>query len=313
MKKGYSEESVSIIKNSISKNTLKQYETCIKQWWAYCNIKRIEPLQLSVPNIVSFLTDKFNKGSKYGTLNSIRSSLSLILDYDLGSHRDIKRFFKGVYRLRPNKPKYDVTWDPSQVLNHVQNLYPNLTLKIEVLSKKLIILLVLVTAQRIQTMSLIKINNIHVSDSDIKIKIPDIIKTSKINKNQPLLTIPFFKENLSICPATTLLDYLDVTKLLRKDHLNLFITCRKPYGAASTHTISRWIKNMLSDSGIDTSIFTPHSTRHASTSHANRCGVNVDVIRKTAGWSERSNTFANFYNRPLVAQNNFGNNLMNSL
>ncbi|CAG5009444.1 unnamed protein product [Parnassius apollo] len=43
-----------------------------------------------------------------------------------------------------------------------------------------------------------------------------------------------------------------------------------------------------------------HSTRHAATSAANRADLNLDLIRKTAGWSNNSETFARFYNRPLL-------------
>ncbi|KAJ8909800.1 hypothetical protein NQ315_015320 [Exocentrus adspersus] len=54
---------------------------------------------------------------------------------------------------------------------------------------------------------------------------------------------------------------------------------------------------MLSESGIDTGQFKPHSTRHAATSAAFRKGISMDIICKAAGWSQTS-TFARFYNRP---------------
>ena len=42
-------------------------------------------------------------------------------------------------------------------------------------------------------------------------------------------------------------------------------------------------------------MFSAYSTRHASTSAPKRNGVNIDLIRKTAGWTSSSQTFANFY------------------
>ncbi|KAH9635903.1 hypothetical protein HF086_002463 [Spodoptera exigua] len=56
----------------------------------------------------------------------------------------------------------------------------------------------------------------------------------------------------------------------------------------------------LNEAGIDTSVFTAHSTRHASTSAASRAGLGIDLIRRTAGWSGTSSTFAKFYNRPIT-------------
>ncbi|KAI8441190.1 hypothetical protein MSG28_009421 [Choristoneura fumiferana] len=86
-----------------------------------------------------------------------------------------------------------------------------------------------------------------------------------------------------ICPGQALLAYMDKTKAIRNNCDQLLIAFKKPHKQITSQTISRWIKLTLNKSGIDTSIFTAHSTRHASTSAANRLGVNIDTIRKTAG------------------------------
>jgi len=51
----------------------------------------------------------------------------------------IKSFFKGVYRLKPPKAKYDCIWDPKIVLNYFSNLNSNDNLSLDELSKKLVI------------------------------------------------------------------------------------------------------------------------------------------------------------------------------
>ncbi|CAB0029780.1 unnamed protein product [Trichogramma brassicae] len=60
----------------------------------------------------------------------------------------------------------------------------------------------------------------------------------------------------------------------------------KPHRAIGAETVSRWIKEGLRESGIDTSNFTGHSTRHAVSSKALERGIDIDTIRPTAGWSE---------------------------
>ena len=116
-----------------------------------------------------------------------------------------------------------------------------------------------------------------------------------------MLKITFFKNNCKVCAADTLVYYLNKTKELRTNGQKyLFIACKKPYKVVSSQTISRWVTDTLSAAGVDTNIFTAHSTRHASTSAAKRSGVSLNVIRKTAGWSEQSLTFAKFYDRPLI-------------
>ncbi|CAG5109252.1 Protein of unknown function [Cotesia congregata] len=102
--------------------------------------------------------------------------------------------------------------------------------------------------------------------------------------------------------STALTAYIRRTKDLRSTK-DLFISYRKPFGTVTTQTISRWIKLTLKDSGLDVTTFSAHSTRHASTSKAHKLGVNIDEIRKTAGWSGTSNTFGKFYNRIIVAPN----------
>ena len=121
---------------------------------------------------------------------------------------------------------------------------------------------------------------------------------------QPTLTLPFFNENPNICVCTSLKVYLNRTKDRRGSINELFLTTTKPYKNASTQTICRWIKSTLKKSGLDTSKFSAHSTRHAATSAAARKGINLDTIRRTAGWTQKSKTFANFYNRPLATESN---------
>lgn len=79
------------------------------------------------------------------------------------------------------------------------------------LSLKLVTLLALSTGQRVQTISLILLENIKINDEGIEIKITDRIKTSRRGACQPLLTLPFFPEILKLCVASTLLCYLNRT------------------------------------------------------------------------------------------------------
>lgn len=299
---------------SLSENSIKQYDTCLKKWFLFCKTNYTDLYVTSVPTVIHFLTQQYESGAQYGTLNSCRSALSLILDLDLNDNR-IKRFFKGIYRLRPPLPKYNTTWDTSLVLNYIKSWYPNENLNLEKISKKLATLLALTTAHRVQTISKININNIEVLPNEIQVKIPDLIKTSRIGATQPTLILPFFREQLAICPATTLNSYLLMTNPLRGSEDHLFIGLKKPHKAITSQTLSRWIKSVLCSCGIDISVFTAHSTRHAATSRAHKMGINVDLIRKTAGWSGSSNTFGRFYNRCIVGeqqegQNSFANSIL---
>ena len=89
----------------------------------------------------------------------------------------------------------------------------------------------------------------------------------------------------------------------------LLLCHAKPNGPASKDTISRWLKQVMTDAGIDTSIFKPHSTRSAATSAAKVADVPLDEIMATAGWRS-SSVFAVFYNKPLSTDKSFVNSVL---
>lgn len=292
--------------NSLSAKSIKQYNSALKKWWVFCKSRTLNPLSSSIKDIITFLTELFNNGSSYGSLNCTRSAIALLYEPEVGQTRgensNIRRFFKGVGNIRPPQKKYDSTWDPKIVLNFISQWTCGEETSLEQLSKKLVTLLALVTGQRMQTLSLIDTRDIQSVDDHIEIKIPGRIKTSGPRRMQPTLILPRYRADPSVCPAYTLECYVQRTEKLRKQKHNLFISFRRPYKTVSPQTLSRWVKDTLHKSGIDTNVFSAHSTRHASTSAASRRDINIDIIRKAAGWSENSDTFAKFYKLDIVSR-----------
>ncbi|XP_049866809.1 uncharacterized protein LOC126367357 [Pectinophora gossypiella] len=288
--------------SSLADSSFKQYNTYINKWYDFCKQNNTPLYDASIFKVMEFLTDLYNSGNQYGSLNCCRAALSLILGPNISTDYRIQRFFKGVFRLRPTIPKYDITWDTGCVLDYLALLYPNEAISMEKLAKKCVTLLALVTAHRVQTLSKINIYNIKMFPDKIVIKISDLIKTSKVGTNNPVLTLPFFLQKPGICPAKSLISYINRTASIRESDY-LFISFKRPHKAVTTQTLSRWIKSTLKDSGVDVSIFSAHSTRHAATSQAYSAGVSIDQIRKTASWSQNSTTFGKFYNRTIMTTN----------
>ena len=67
-------------------------------------------------------------------------------------------------------------------------------------------------------------------------------------------------------------EYLERTQEIRK-LLSLFISWVKPHIAVSQDTISRWIKSVLKEAGINLEDFSAHSVRGASAFAAFASGV----------------------------------------
>ena len=96
---------------------------------------------------------------------------------------------------------------------------------------------------------------------------------------------PKFADTL-LCPVACLSTYLDRTKKWRKDETDimqqtLFLSFKKPHKPVTSTTLSRWLKEVIRQSGIK-DIFGGHSVRSASTSTAKKAGLSIDIILDTA-------------------------------
>lgn len=251
--------------------------------------------------ILRCLTERFQEGAAYGTLNTLRSAISLINDSDLSKSLLLNRFFKGIFKLRPALPKYQSIWDVELVFKSIEAWGPLEALNLRKLSFKLVMLLALGSAFRVQSLALIKLENIKEIRDGVEIIIDDLIKTSRPGAPPQYCFFPLFNERTTLCITRTILHYIQVTKDLRKNVERLFISFQKPHRVVGSQTISRWLKTVLLEAGIGKT-YTAHSTRHASTSKALINGMDINKIKAAAGWSEGSQTFARFYNRPIKSQ-----------
>lgn len=302
-----------ILQASCSDVTWKQYLTAFEHWKTFKLIFSVTP-PYTIDNVLEFLSWLFNEGKGYSSINTARSALSVyegkIDNYFIGTHPLVTRFMKGVGRLRPPNSKYNFIWDPSKVLNTISSWGKNDTLSLNVLSKKLAALMALCSSQCVQTLSLISREDIHfVLEDRVEIVVTSRLKTSKPGQVYSMYFNKFHDD--TICVLTCLKNYLDRTKQIPNAEM-LFVSSRKPYKKVCSQTISKWLKSVLSDSGIDVNVFKSHSYRHASSSKAAQEGVHIDAIYKSAGWSENSRVFANFYNRPIVTSNEIMNSLLSS-
>lgn len=262
--------------------------------------------------VLEFLTSLYNKGLGYSSINTARSALSAILWSDegktIGNFPIVKRFLKGVFELRPSLPRYQHTWDANIVLNYLKNFYPLQDYGLEEISHKLVMLLALITAQRVQTLAQLNIENLFVDSEKCSFVIDGKLKTTKQYSQNPIINIPRF-EDKKLCIIHTLSEYLECTKDLRKGENKLFISYCKPHKAVTPDTISRWVKRVMYEAGIDVDNFKAHSTRSASVSAAFNININIEDILKTAGWTN-AKTFAKFYNKPIISGLEYGQRLL---
>ena len=251
--------------------------------------------------MLDFLHHLYSSGRGYSALNTARGALSAISGESVGSHPLVSRFMKGIFHKKPSLPRYNVTWDVSVVLEYLKTLQDGKLLTLKMLSAKLVMLIALLSAQRGQTLHLIKCADIEVTDKKLTIQLTSLLKQSRPSKHPGTITLPAYSKDKRLCVVSTMNQYLERTVSLRKGE-KLFVSTIAPHKEVSRDTISRWIRFVLQKSGIDTKIFKPHSTRMAATSKATDLHVPISTVIRTAGWSTDC-TFRKFYHKPIKNSN----------
>ncbi|XP_072179676.1 uncharacterized protein [Diadema setosum] len=312
---GLSQVATDLIAHSWRERTNKQYESAWQQWLRWCCKESFDPYSPSISDVVNFLAHQCSTGKSYSTINSYRSALSSAFPpfdgHNVGKHPLVLRLMKGIFNTNPPKPRYQKTWDVASVLKYICSLPDNKDLTLPLLTRKLVALMALTSAQRTQTLMCLSVTSLHLEENKASFKISDLLKTtSKSNFADQTLTLSSFGQNSKLCVVKTLREYLDRTKSLRTDE-RLFVSTIKPHKGITSATLARWMKTVLRDSGIDTSVFKAHSFRGASTSCALAHGVSLHEILKTANWS-RAETFRKFYHKP-ISDSTFANAVLNSV
>lgn len=254
----------------------------------------------------------------YSALNTARSALSTMIfvhsneHSSFGQHPLVCRFMKGTFESRPSLPRYQDTWDVTVVLNYLMKLGAPSPLSMKNLTLKVVMLMALLSGQRRQILHSLRIDLMSLSTDKCVFTITSLLKTSRPGKHLSFIEFQAYAPDIRLYVVRHLEHYVSKTSSLRGDEKKLLISYSKPHKSVSTVTISRWLKTTLQQAGIDTSKYSAHSTRSASTSAAKVNSVSVDTIMKSAGWTQES-TFAKYYNKPVVAQNNFGTELLKAV
>ena len=224
--------------------------------------------------------------------------------FSVGRHPLVIRYMKGVFNLRPTRPRYEITWDVGKVLDYLRKLSPVKYITLKDLTLKLTMLIALTNAARAQSIHLMNVNSVQKLKFEYVFVINELIKQSRPGFKEPTVNIKAYPPDRRICVYTVLKEYLLRTKHYRGKHGKLLLSYVKPHEPISRDTVSRWIKVVMARSNIDTTVFKPHSVRSASVSKAIKNSVPVSQILQKAGWS-RVQTFATFYERKVEKEANF--------
>lgn len=240
--RGIPEYTTSILLASWRKSTQKQYLCHQRKWMRFCNSRQIDPFHPSIIQVLEFLTSLFQAGMSYSSINAARSALSALLSCKqrttIGTHPLVTRFLKGTFELRPPTPKYSHIWDASIVLNHLQMEYPLNGLSLKQTSQKLVMLIALTTAQRLQTLHLLDTKHLHISKDKAVFLINNHIKQSRPGSKPMQIELQPYQPDARLDVFYLLKQYLQQTVTLRGNETRLFISYKPPHKHVSKDTLA---------------------------------------------------------------------------
>lgn len=258
----------------------------------------------SLNQVLEYLTDLFEAGRSYRTVNLHRSMLSSTLSgiegASIGKHPMVSKLLRAIYNRRTPKAKYSSIWDADLVLNKLKELGPNESLSLKQITLKTVLILALATFARVSELASINHRSLWIEEERLTFS---ILKPRKSQSSGPLATfqVQCLEADREICPVKCVTAYVEATKSLRSQHGNkLFIALKPPHEPVGGSSIARWIKVALGQAGVNTSVFSAHSTRGAAASKALANGIPCDQILAAASW-KRASTFHRFYNRRIEA------------
>lgn len=112
----------------------------------------------------------------------------------IGEHPIVKRFLKGIFNQKPSLPQYSEVWDVSLVLKWMKNIDLN-GICLKKLSWKTVMLLALLSGQRIQTLKSFSIDGLQITDTTI-FRIQTLLKQTRPGYHLPSVS---FSKKIETC------------------------------------------------------------------------------------------------------------------
>jgi integrase len=311
---GVNQQNAEFIAKPTRSSTATAYDLNWEKWVRWClnQSPQINPVAYHPPAVVAWLSTYQSSSRSY--LNTLRSAIASVFSV---LHRDqlpihqnalVNNYFAAIRRRpQPLKLMDDGIWDINLILQLVDSWGPSDRLPLALLQNKVMVVLAVATMWRprsdlgrLQYRDVLKYDSHAKYGSGYKLISREPKEAdSKVSYVAPLS----FTSNL--CPVLTLVLFLDRTVDLRMslpvDHtLFLAYIDHKVRSVSSIQpkTLASSIKRLMSQAGIDTSRFGPHTIRSAASTAVVQGGGKRSNVKSHAGWSLNSSTFEKYYYRP---------------
>ena len=188
------------------------YNSAWKKWCSWCVTKQVNPLSAPLADIMEFLTDNFELGLQYRTLNTLHSAISMthsrVDDCTVGTHPLVVRLLKGMFNKRPPVPRYTGSWKVTSVVESLKRSSEELTLL--QLSKKVVTLMALSNADRCSDLAALDRDYIRWTLTGVQFTVVQLTKTQRTG---PPRTVFYsaLQDDPDICPVSNIRRYIEMT------------------------------------------------------------------------------------------------------
>ena len=122
------------------------------------------------------------------------------------------------------------------MLNYLRSLSPVRSISVVQLMKKLVMLLLLLSGHRGQTIHLLEVRNMSLSFSRATFQLGEPLKQQRPGKHVKELAFKGYVPDRRLWVVTVLKEYLKRTLMIQETVQQLILTCKKPIKQASSDT-----------------------------------------------------------------------------
>ena len=218
---------------------------------------QIDPIQCPLKHILDYLAHLYENNFEYRSINNHRSAISAyhceIDGFKTGQHPKVTALLKGVANERPPRPKHNMIWDVEQVLVTLREFPSYKVMSYKQMTLKVTTLLAITSISRRSKLKHLDVKFMEKQNGIYQFQFKNRVKHSRMGKIPPPVIFLPFPRDARVCPVVAIDNYLEMTKSWRthSTESQFFLCHRTPHKPASKATITRWVKESLTLSGIN--------------------------------------------------------------
>lgn len=304
---GFSVRAAEYIRLKWRSGSRKTYQAHWKPFSKWCESRKVDPFTCSPQLLADYLVFLFHdRELAVSSIGIARSAISAFVEpfegSPIGEHVHICALMRAFKNSRPPTARYSATWSIDHLLEYWDKQPENSLLTYKLLAIKTVTLVATSALSRADEIASAVLENHSRSDNSMSFLLS---KAPKNHREGPLppLSLEGLPDRPNVCPIIAVNEYITRTAEFRLqtdglDRTGLFLSLDMRHCNVKSVTIARWIREGMSLSGIDTSVFKAHSIRGAAVSRLAQKGASLKEIMRRGRWRSNS-VLKRFYLRQL--------------